>query len=171
MEVSDADKHLWKEYYSRGEQWFREIPPDLLTSIIDVVSPIKMPEQLENITARAANAFVTAVPALATIVLNQTKNYIDNPDECTASSWTYHTIKYIDPVDTGYFDDALKGFDGVEPLLNEIHCSADQLKPIEPCFSFTAQLREAYPYSRDVLIPKACNFIARKVSQKIQEAM
>jgi hypothetical protein len=171
MKISEQDQKLWSEYYSRGEEWFRSIPPDLLVSIVEVISPVEIPEQAADIFARASSALTTGAPALATIVLNQTKRYIQNPDECTPSSWTYHTLKYIDPVDTGYFDDALKGFPDTEAALNEIHCSADQLVGIKPCFSFTAQLEEAYPYTRDVLIPKACNFVAKKAAKKIQEMM
>jgi hypothetical protein len=171
MPISEEDQNLWSEYYSRGEQWFRSIPPDLLTSIIEVISPVEIPQQAADLFSKSASAFTTAAPALATIVLNQTKRYIKDPEQCTPSSWTYHTLKYITPVDTGYFDDALRGFPDTEAALNEIHCSADQLVGIKPCFSFTAQLEEAYPYTRDVLIPKACNFVAKKAAEKIQKAM
>ena len=164
MPISDQDADFWSQYYSRGATWFKELPPELLTTFVETVLGVELPP----IADRAAAQFIKGLPLLAPIVTAQTTHYIYNPDECTASSWTYHTLKYIDPVDTSYFDDALKGVEGAEQALAEIHCSADQLKNVKPCFSLREQIRSAYPYSTEVLIPKVCNYVKQKVKSRME---
>jgi hypothetical protein len=162
------DKDFWEQYYSRGKEWFSELPPSFVQDIVEVTADLELPEQAAKLLGKGGAAFRELFTFLAPAVLGQTKNYIENPDQCTPSSWTYHTVKYANTIDAGYWDDALRGFESAKEVQARIHSTAQEFDHPKDCFSFRKQL-DMLPETVIAGLPRISQLVKQRLEQRDRE--